>query len=129
MTEELKQKARKKALEWNDEKINGKYNRPPIANWACYEKGYIAGATEATEELQEENKDIQQSCENYYNEMRSYKNKVADLEKQIEKMKCCHNCNHFDLDVNFKPFCTNKKTNIENPVICKCKDWQFAYED
>ena len=46
MTEELKQKARQKALEWNDEKINGKYNRPPIANWSCYEKGYIAGATE-----------------------------------------------------------------------------------
>lgn len=43
-------------------------------------------------ELEEENKDIQQSCENYYNEMRFYKNKVAELEAQIEKMKCCENC-------------------------------------
>ena len=48
--------------------------------------------TEATKELQKENKDIQRSCENYYNEMRSYKNKMADLEAQIEKMKCCSNC-------------------------------------
>ena len=53
-------------------------------------------------ELQEENKDTQQSCENYYNKMRSYKNKVTDLEKentalkaQIEKMKCCQNCMHY----------------------------------
>ena len=38
-----------------------------------------------TKTLEEENKDIQQTCENYYNEMRSYKNKVEDLEKQIEK--------------------------------------------
>ena len=38
-----------------------------------------------TKKLEEENKDIQQTCENYYNEMRSYKNKVEDLEKQIEK--------------------------------------------
>lgn len=43
---------------------------------------YVYGAIETTEELQKENKDIQQSCENYYNEMRAYKNQV-DKAKEI----------------------------------------------
>lgn len=60
--EELKQEARQKALEWNGEKINGKYNRPPIANWSCYEKGYLASA-----EPREK--------------------RIAELEAQIEKVK------------------------------------------
>lgn len=50
------------------------------------------------------------------------------LKMQIEKMKCCHNCKHYDIDANYKAFCLNKKANIENPVICKCKNWQFAYD-
>ena len=53
---------------------------------------------------------------------------IADLEKKIEKMKCCYNCKHYDIDVNYKAFCLNKELNIENPVICKCKNWQFAYD-
>ena len=39
------------------------------------------------EELKKQNADVQQSCENYYNEMRVYKTQVKNLKAQIEKMK------------------------------------------
>ena len=71
--EELEKEARQKALEWNEEKINGKYNRPPIANWSCYEKGYLAGAEPR-------------------------ERRIAELEAQIEKMKNCRNCKKFMIE-------------------------------
>ena len=57
-------------------------------------------ATEATKELQEEKKNCWKQCE-YANPkteiIQSYiseKEKVKELEAQIEKMKCCANCKH-----------------------------------
>ena len=68
--------------------------------------------------LQEENRDVQQTCENYYNEMRAYKNQVADLEKQIEKMKCCENCKYKDC---------NKTSQYQTCWYCKNKNkWKLA---
>ena len=87
----------------------------------------IGVALAVTKELQEENKDIQQSCENYYNEMRSYKNKVEDLEKQIEKMKCCNNCK-YRCYMDWKSKCCFDMTeirDIENPITCKCNKWEI----
>ena len=63
--EELKREARQKALEWDSEKINGKYNRPPMANWYCYEKGYLAGA-EPREKRLTEAKELLQSVVHQY---------------------------------------------------------------
>ena len=100
MTEELKQKAK----EWLKEKIKEKsFGHFPID---CLE-AYIAGATETTKELQEENKRLTK----HILELQRDKGRLADenkrisiqyaeetdetikeLEKQIEKMKCCGNC-------------------------------------
>ena len=65
--EELEKEASQKALEWNHKKINGKYNRPPIANWSCYEKGYLAGAE-------------------------SREKRIDELEEKISVLLSCKNC-------------------------------------
>lgn len=95
--EELKQEARQKALEWNGEKINGKYNRLPIANWSCYEKGYLAGAEsreKRIEELEESNKEWQRTCEaksdtnsQLIEQLANKVEKSAELEKENAELK------------------------------------------
>ena len=92
--EELKQEARQKALEWNGEKINGKYNRPPIANWSCYEKGYLAGAEPREKQIQIDAGQIR-ALQKQNGELTD---KVKELEAQIEGMKRyldCEYCEHY----------------------------------
>ena len=40
--------------------------------------------------------EVQKHSEYWYNKYKQAEKKIADLEKQIEKMKCCGNCKHFD---------------------------------
>ena len=80
----------------------------------------IGFASEITNELQDQLSEVELHLH--------AESHIKALENQIDKMKCCQNCKYFDLDVNYKAFCSDKKTNIENPVICKCKNWQFTYE-
>ena len=51
--------------------------------------------------------------------------KIADLEQQIEKMKCCANCKHF----NYKEVGTGNKDCIlwqAHKIFCKNKDkWEL----
>ena len=92
--EELKQEARQKALEWNGEKINGKYNRPPIANWSCYEKGYLAGAEPREKQIQA----LGERCLQLQKDKGELTDRVNELEAQIEKMKRyldCEYCEHY----------------------------------
>ena len=35
----------------------------------------------------------------------SFESKIAGLEQQIEKMKCCGNCKHYTEDVYSRPVC------------------------
>lgn len=85
--EELKKEARQKALEWNGEKINGKYNRPPIANWSCYEKGYLAGAEPREKRIAElialinAERERQEKCDDVH------LRKIAELEKENAELK------------------------------------------
>lgn len=52
--------------------------------------------------------------------------KIADLEKQIEKMKCCEMYKHKNLDWVFNPICEARdKIKIENPLTCKCDKWEI----
>ena len=54
--------------------------------------------------------------------------KIKELEKQIEKMKCCNNCEYKNYNWSFQPICTvreNDDRDIENPVTCKCKYWKL----
>ena len=92
MTEELKQKAEEWVKHNSDESIHS-------FDGEQLQKAYIAGATEATKELQEE-------LEKWKAEWQEQVQKATDegfartmlqieidkLKKQIEKMKCCGNC-------------------------------------
>ena len=46
--------------------------------------------------------------------------------EQIEKMKCCQNCEH-KYYMDFRPVCHIKhNARIENPLIWKCDKWELA---
>ena len=87
--DKLKQEARQKALEWNHEKINGKYNRPPIANWSCYEKGYLAGAEPREKEIKslgERCLQLQKDKGSLTDEVRKLKILVSSLVYEINQI-------------------------------------------
>lgn len=51
--------------------------------------------------------------------------RIEELEAQIEKMKCCQNCEH-RYYMDFRPVCHIKRNaRIENPLICKCDKWEI----
>ena len=38
--------------------------------------------------------EIQKNSEHWYNKYKDAEKRIAELEAQIEKMKCCNNCKH-----------------------------------
>ena len=113
MTEELKQNAIENVCkrnpfvekEWFIDAFK-KYDKGKKVKYlkdceiAEYES-YIAGATEATKELQEENERLK--SKEYFVGDKNRQNmelqqKLEAKEKQIEKMKCCGNCKHHRYD-------------------------------
>ena len=144
MTEELKQKAREyikvNNLEWELEC----HRTSPIGE---VEQAYIAGATEATKELQEatkkfksdyhelcnlqdmriaelekQNKELQAELDYAKNNcLFSDCDRVARLEKQIEKMKCGQNCKHSYL------YQEDRKCKFTYCDCINCKDkWELS---
>lgn len=58
-------------------------------------------------------------------DIKYYKSRIEELEKQIEMMKCCNNCKHRYF-IDFKSVCAFDKSDmkdIENPITCKCNKW------
>lgn len=55
------------------------------------ERAVMAGTIIATKEFEKERLQIIGNCSDREEGLRR---KIADLEKQIEKMKCCFNCKH-----------------------------------
>lgn len=86
MTEELKPDLMKKFKELNVAEYTTKYGD--------YYGLMFAGADIATKELQEKIKDLEWQLKQVIEDNDYYQEKNADLEKQIEKMKCCENCVH-----------------------------------
>lgn len=85
---------------------------------------YMQGATEATKELQEENKQLKKKLVQTQDAvtMQMYTNKAnkEQFEKQIEKMKCCENCKH--------PY-WNAETEAEETKCDNCvnnSNWELA---
>ena len=86
----------------------------------------------ATKELQEENERLKKggcrlvNCNGRENgiELRKAKIKIEQLEKQIEKMKCCGNCKNTYTRCYHDGF--RCKDHAQEEV---CKDWEFeGYE-
>jgi len=93
MTEKLKQKAKKWVKENTHTEPSAIFGE--ITVYPSAEKGYIAGATEATKELQEELDYAKSNCLfSDCDRVVRLKSQITELEAQIEKMKCCENCIH-----------------------------------
>lgn len=96
MTEELKQKAKK----WVKENACDWCVNADECGQGCIDchgiSGYIAGTTEATKELQEENEQLKKLIADSRKDGISPINAliIKNLLEQIEKMKCCYNCKH-----------------------------------
>ena len=51
---------------------------------------------------------------------------IKELKEQIDKLKCCENCDHRRLDSQFKSVCDFKYgKKIDNPLTCKCDNWEM----
>ena len=83
-----------------------------------YTHGYIAGATEATKELQEEIK----ACKFA---MAMSEKVEKQLREQIEKMKNCNNCCNFEKDEDGLWNC-KKGSFFCNCMGKGCKEWELA---
>ena len=96
MTEELKQKAKESSTNYVQQLVDHSRTIENDLLLQCqlrqsHQDGYIAGATEATKELQEEIK----ACKFA---MTMSEKVEKQLREQIEKMKCCANCKHSRTD-------------------------------
>ena len=62
--------------------------------------------------------EVQRHSENWYNKYKQAEEKIAELEQQIEKMKCCENCKFREC---------NKSSQYQTCWYCKNKDkWQLG---
>ena len=53
---------------------------------------------------------------------RPYEQKIAELEAQIEKLKCCGNCTSFMIDDHHVLYCENDVYPF--PILGKCDRWE-----
>lgn len=63
--------------------------------------------------------EIQRNSEHWYNKYKDAEKYIAELEAQIEKMKCCMNCKYFDRN---EPKYCNK--GVFNSYVCN--KWELA---
>ena len=125
MTEELKQKAKDYANKWLwfVKGLEMERKTDPKPEYIRIEEAYIAGATEVTKELQEELVKKSDTNHTLVEQMADLEIKNQELEAQIEKMKCCDNCNYF---VSKKEGWVCEKGSIYQFCIGKtCTDWQL----
>ena len=85
---------------------------------AHFEKGYLEGAEPREKQIEELQEELEQAekvkvVEHFeaYGQCRDSR-RIADLEAQIEKMKCCSNCRHSEND--------NKTTSICDECFEMC---------
>ena len=85
-------------------------------------KTYEAGELIAyVEKLEKEKQGLKDYCDKYTKTILSLRQNVAELEAQIEKMKCCGNCEHFDFT---EPNYCHKGVYREHQYVCA--KWKFV---
>ena len=57
---------------------------------------------------------------------RPYEQKIAELEEQVEKLKCCGNCTSFMIDDHHVLYCENDVYPF--PILGKCDRWEASHE-
>lgn len=74
----------------------------------------------------EKEKEKMQTIANCSDKEEGLRRKIFKLENQIEKMTCCENCKHKNLNWSFRPICEARdKIVIGNPLTCKCNKWEI----
>lgn len=56
---------------------------------------------------------------------RPYEQKIAELEEQVEKLKCCGNCTSFMIDDHHVLYCENDVYPF--PILGKCDRWEASH--
>ena len=123
--EELKQEANKYAKEITEKYVFMEHGRASAL-------GYLAGAEpreKQIEELKKENERLQnllnhklRECRRLLKKKHLAKEQVAELEAQIEKMKCCGNCRFSESDKLNGTFCHREGCFVV--ASAKCKLWE-----
>ena len=57
---------------------------------------------------------------------RPYEQKIAELEAQVAKLKCCGNCTSFMIDDHHVLYCENDVYPF--PILGKCDRWKESHE-
>ena len=85
-------------------------------------KTYEAGELVAyVEKLEKENKLLGEHCLQLLKDKGKLTDKCKELDAQIEKMKCCGNCEHFDFT---EPNYCHKGVYREHQYVCA--KWKFV---
>ena len=58
-------------------------------------------------------------------EIMHQKNRIAELEAQVEKLKCCGNCTSFMIDDHHVLYCENDVYPF--PILGKCDRWKASH--
>ena len=58
-------------------------------------------------------------------EIMHQKNRIAELEAQVEKLKCCGNCTSFMIDDHHVLYCENDVYPF--PILGKCDRWEASH--
>jgi hypothetical protein len=59
-------------------------------------------------------------------EIMHQKNRIAELEAQVAKLKCCGNCASFMIDDHHVLYCENDVYPF--PILGKCDRWEASHE-
>ena len=112
-----KEELEKEAEGWRDER----YLEDMGVRKPC-KQAYLAGAEpreKRIEELEVTNKKISNECHKLVDSLEKKQKEIAELEAQIEKMKCCANCEYTP------PFDKHCDNCIRGSIKFRYMNWQL----
>lgn len=111
-----KEELKKEAEEWIKKNSKEFITNPKCSPFDYAKAIYLAGAEPREKriaDLEATNKNISDECHKLVDSLEKKQNEVAELEAQIEKMKCCGNCKYYKFQNDVK-YCTCTKDGKRN---------------
>ena len=100
-------------------------DRPLSPYWDTFQDGVEFGERQSEKKIEE----LEQENNKLLDVINNQDVKIADLEKQIEKMKCCLNCeHHFKNGLHY--ICCNLRELRQEPItdVNVCNKWEKEKE-
>lgn len=119
MNEKSKQEAEESADKW----IKWAIDHKALTYWNSFVEGYLASAKPREKEI----KSLGERCLQLQKDKGNLTDKVRELEQQIEKMKCCENCQHWEGREPI-PSLAEEGYYCFNDYPFECKRWELAEE-